>query len=56
MSAVITLSWRIIRRACRRLHADRAQHAELTRPLKHAEDHRVDHPEEAHDDRQREQD
>src|SRR3954469_11150567 len=37
-------------------HADRAQHPELTGPLEHRQDHGVHHSEQAHHDRQREQD
>ena len=54
-SAVITLSWRIIRRTWRRRHPDRAQHPELARALEHGQHERVDDPEQADDDRQRQQ-
>ncbi len=37
-------------------HPDRAQHPDLTRPLEDGEDERVHDPEEAHEDREREQD
>ncbi len=37
-------------------HPDRAQHAELARALEDGQDERVDDPEEADDDREREQD
>ncbi len=55
ISAVMMLSWRIIRRSWRRRHADRAQHAELARALEDGQHERVDDPEQADDDRQREQ-
>ena len=55
ISAVIMLSCRIIRRTCTARHADRAQHPDLARALEHRQDERVHDPEQAHDDRQREQ-
>ncbi len=52
----MTLSCRTIRLTWWPRHPDRAQHPELARPLEHAEDERVHHPEDAHDHGEREQD
>ena len=51
-SAVMTLSWRIIRRAWRRVMPIVAQHPDLARALEHREHERVDHAEQAHDHRE----
>ena len=56
ISAVITLSCRIIRRTWRRVIPIARSMPDLARALEHRQDERVDDPEEADDHRQREQD